>query len=64
MQHQNEYLTEKQVAELTGRAVQTLRNDRFMGKGFPYVKMGRSVRYSLDEIHDYMKSRTIRTTDA
>ncbi|MDX9785371.1 MAG: helix-turn-helix domain-containing protein [Desulfobacterales bacterium] len=62
MEHQNRYLTENQVAEITGRAVQTLRNDRFLGKGFPYSKIGRSVRYSLNDIHDFMKSRAVKTS--
>lgn len=41
------FLTEQQVSLLTGRALQTLRNDRFKGQGFPYVKLFRSVRYPL-----------------
>jgi hypothetical protein len=43
-------LTEQQVSFLTGRAVQSLRNDRHVGKGFPYRKMGKSVIYALAEI--------------
>ena len=35
-----QYLTEKQVSALTGRCVQTLRNDRAKGQGFPYCKIG------------------------
>jgi hypothetical protein len=55
------YLTERQVSELTGRALQTLRNDRFRGRGFPYRKIGKSVRYSLTEILAIMESRRIET---
>jgi hypothetical protein len=58
---QHRYLTEKEVAALTGRAVQTLRNDRFKGQGFAYIKFGRSVRYRLSDILAAMESRRIET---
>lgn len=49
------YLREDQVSALTGRAVQTLRNDRFNGRGFPYIKgPGRSIRYDYDDVVDFM----------
>ena len=50
------YVTEKEVAELTGIAVQSLRNQRHLGRGFPYRKFGKSVRYLLPEILSIMES--------
>jgi len=46
------YLTEKEVSALTGRAVATLRNQRHLRKGFPYLKPkgGRAVRYKTADI--------------
>lgn len=44
------WLTEKEVAKMTGRAVQTLRNDRAKRQGLPYYKFGRSVRYRADNV--------------
>ena len=58
---QHRYLTEKEVAAITGRAVQTLRNDRHKGQGFAYIKFGRSVRYSLSNILAAMESHRIET---
>jgi hypothetical protein len=58
---QHRYLTEKEVAAITGRAVQTLRNDRHKGQGFAYTKFGASVRYSLASILEAMESRRIET---
>jgi predicted DNA-binding transcriptional regulator AlpA len=58
---QHRYLTEQEVAALTGRAVQSLRNDRHRGRGFPYRKIGRSVRYSLSEILTTMENQRIET---
>ena len=43
-------LDEHQVAVLTGRGLQSLRNDRHCRRGFPYVKFGRSVRYKLKDV--------------
>ncbi len=53
------YLNEKQVSSITGRALQTLRNDRFAGHGIPYTKFSRSVRYSLTDVVQFMESRKI-----
>jgi len=58
------YLNEKQVAEMTGFALQTLRNDRFLGRRLPYIKTGRSVRYSLEDVVQFMESHKIQTTES
>jgi hypothetical protein len=57
------YLTEAEVAEMTGRAVSTLRNDRYYRRGIPYIKVGRSVRYNLEETIGFMESRKVLTTN-
>lgn len=54
------YLNEKQVAEMTGLSVVTLRNHRCQRRGFPYAKVGRSVRYLKQTVIDYMAARTIQ----
>ena len=53
------YIKDVEVAALTGRGVQTLRNDRHLGRGFPYRKFGKSVRYYLPEILAIMESHRI-----
>ena len=53
------YLNEKQVSEVTGIAVQTIRNWRQLRRGFPYSKVGRAVRYSVADVEAYMESRKI-----
>ncbi len=55
------FITEHEVAEITGRAVKTLRDDRFKGKGFPYVKLGRSVRYDQDVVLAMMEESRVET---
>jgi predicted DNA-binding transcriptional regulator AlpA len=55
------YLNEKQVAAITGMALSTLRNARFMGKGIRYTKIGRSVRYRYKDVLDFLKKGAIQT---
>ena len=56
-------INEKILSEKTGRAVQTLRNDRFQGKGFPYIRVGKSIRYDLDEVENILKNNRVATQD-
>jgi predicted DNA-binding transcriptional regulator AlpA len=53
---EKKYLSETEVAILTGRAVPTLRKDRHYGRGLPYCKVGRSVRYIRQDVDEYMLS--------
>jgi len=55
------YLNEKDVKKITQRALPTLRNDRHRGRGIPYMKVGRSVRYNIQDVIDFMESRKIQT---
>ena len=61
MAPETRYVDENKVSKITGRAVQSLRNDRFLKKGIPYIKVGRSVRYDLRDVIDFMESRRIDT---
>lgn len=56
------YITEKVVSEMTGRAMQTLRNDRFKGRGFPYLKIGKSVRYDQEVVIAVMEGSKVETS--
>jgi hypothetical protein len=55
------WINEKEVSLITGRAIQTLRNDRFKGIGIPYTKLKRSCRYALSDVYLYMESQKIHT---
>jgi hypothetical protein len=61
VQHSTIYVDEKMVSRITGRKVQTLRNDRHLGRGIPYFKLGRQVRYSLQDVYRFMEERRIET---
>lgn len=49
-------LKENQVAEMLGLSVQTLRNDRSLGRKIPYIKIGASVRYSVLDVEQYLEA--------
>lgn len=50
-------MTERDVAEMLQRSVKTLRNDRALGRGPKFVKLGRSVRYTLADVIDYLNGK-------
>lgn len=45
-------MDEHQLQKITGFSLSRIRNDRYLGKGFPFVKIGASVRYTAG---DYRK---------
>jgi hypothetical protein len=56
------YIDEREVANITGFALSTLRNNRFKGEGISYVKVGRSVRYNLEDVVMFMEAHRIQTS--
>ncbi len=53
------FVTEKEAAAIGSFPLQTLRNWRHLGKGPVYTKVGRSVRYPLDDLYKYFDARRI-----
>ena len=56
---QDKYLREHEAAEIMNCSVQTLRNHRTTRRGVDYIKNGKTVLYSLKDIHDYMNKNKI-----
>lgn len=59
--HLPELLTAKQLSEIIGISVDTLANDRYLRQGLPYIKIGKRVRYRLDDVMAYIESKTVRS---
>jgi len=57
---EKEFMNEYEAAEWTGFPVQTLRNNRWLGKGLPYIKFGRTVRYSRQDVLNFLKKHEIQ----
>jgi hypothetical protein len=53
------YVRERTVSEGTEIPLQSLRNDRHLGRGLPYIKIRKSVFYDWDDVCAYMNSRKI-----
>lgn len=54
------YLNEVETAAVTSRAVSTLRNERHLRRGLPYLKIGkRSIRYKTADVIVTMEARRI-----
>jgi hypothetical protein len=52
-------IDEYKAAKIICKSVQTLRNERHLRKGCPYLKMGRSVRYRVNDLLDYLDKHRI-----
>lgn len=59
-------LTQKQYCEITGKSESTAEQDRLHGRGSRFVRMGRSIRYPIDAVVEYLVSlpRFKSTTEA
>ncbi len=53
------YLTPPEVERITSRKLQTLANERHLGRGIAYYKVGRSVRYKLADVIAFMEQHRI-----
>lgn len=56
------YLSTIEAARLTGLSPAWFERSRWAGGGPPFVKVGRAVRYPLDELHSWMRQRLCRST--
>lgn len=55
-------LTTGRAARYTGVAESTLEKLRLTGRGPTYIKLGRSVRYSPDDLDEWMSSHRRKST--
>lgn len=53
-----ELYTTKQVADVLGFAPKTLSNQRILGTGLPFIKIGNAVRYKKSDIETYIEENT------
>lgn len=53
------WLKERQVAEITGISLSTLRKHRAKMIGIRFTKIGRSVRYSSADVQNFMEAAKV-----
>ena len=54
-------LTEREVADMLGLSVATLRAWRHRGKGPRFLRLGRSVRYLPSDVADFVRASAVDT---
>ncbi len=56
-------IDEKGLSEITGLALQTLRNARHLRRGIPYIRLGSgrraAIRYDLADVETYLQEHRI-----
>ena len=55
-------LTEREVADLLGLSVATLRAWRHRGRGPRFLRLGRSVRYLPSDLAEFVRASAVDTT--
>jgi hypothetical protein len=50
-------VTEAEAADFLSLTVKTLQNWRYSGKGPPYYKFQRNVRYSMADLREFVKAQ-------
>jgi hypothetical protein len=61
-EHGPQYLSTLEAARLTGLSTAWLERARWFGNGPPYVKLERTVKYPLDELHGWLRARMRTST--
>ena len=56
------FLTETELALRQKRSVKTLQADRVAGRGVPFLKIGRSVRYRVADVIAFEQAKLRRST--
>jgi len=57
-----EFFTENEYARLIKRSLASIRRDRLLGMGCPWVKLGRLVRYRPRDVRAHIEENLHRPT--
>lgn len=64
MQTTSQNLTEREAAQFLGLSTSNLQKRRFHGLQPHYVKLGKSVRYPLEDLRAFLDSCRVRVNEA
>ena len=59
MDHLPALMTTAEVADFIRASKQSLDQDRYLGRGLPYVRIGRKIRYRKEDVLEYLDANTI-----
>jgi hypothetical protein len=54
----DELLTPHETADYVGTTEAVLAQDRYLGRGLPYCRIGRRIRYRAKDIREYLDANT------
>ena len=55
----DQLLTQTQAAQWLGMSSAWFEQNRFRGTGLPYIRVGRSIRYSKIAIQEWLQAQTV-----
>ncbi len=58
-----EVATPQETAKFVRSTTAALAQDRYLGRGLPYVKYGSRVRYLRDQVMAHLRENTVQTAD-
>jgi hypothetical protein len=58
-----ELLTPPELARFMRTTTNSLAQDRYLGRGVPFIKAGRRILYARSSVQKYLDANTIQRTD-
>ena len=58
------FVNEIELAKEIGISAMKLRQDRYKGKGLPYIRLGRRILYDRAQVYEYLRSQTVQPGEA
>ncbi|PKO02909.1 MAG: transcriptional regulator [Chloroflexi bacterium HGW-Chloroflexi-5] len=58
---EKKYWTEIEISQVTSVPLKTLRQERYLKKGFPFIKRGRRVYYDMEQVLLTMEAGIVKT---
>ncbi|BCP05626.1 helix-turn-helix domain-containing protein [Mycobacterium paraintracellulare] len=57
-------LTPRELADMLTVSEETLAQNRYLGQGIPFIKVGKRVRYQLADVVTYLENQRVQTTSS
>ena len=58
-----QFLSEIEVAKILSISRATLQQNRWLGRGIPFLKVGRSVRYAVTDLQAFIEANRVATEE-
>ena len=63
MENLPQFLSEAEVAKILSISRATLQQNRWLNRGIPFLKVGRSVRYAVTDLQAYIEENRVATEE-